>query len=152
LGRFHPAHKLIGAAGSIGAGAPTQLPCDTPTVLRDIQDHSLMAVAAVKFGSIDPSASNRHRINVSHPSKTCSWDCWCRGPKTWHMRGAGGPSPGQVWSAVASCGRLWPAAAGSSLAAAGFGQLRPSLAKLRCGAAGPSQLQPALHLWFGATL
>jgi hypothetical protein len=51
LGRFSPAHQLIGAAG------PTQLPCDAPTVLRDIQGHSLMAVAALKCGSIDPSAS-----------------------------------------------------------------------------------------------
>jgi hypothetical protein len=38
--------------------------------------------------------------------------------------------------ALAKCGRLWPAAAGSGLAAAGCGQLRPavvrpSLAKLR---------------------
>jgi hypothetical protein len=39
-------------------GGPTQLPCNAPTVLRDVQDHSLMAVVAVKCGSIDPSASN----------------------------------------------------------------------------------------------
>jgi hypothetical protein len=45
-------HQLIGAAD------PTQWPCDAPTVLRDVQDHSLMAVVAVKCGSIDPSASN----------------------------------------------------------------------------------------------
>jgi hypothetical protein len=77
-----------------------------------------MAVAAVKCGSIDPSASNlsllsnRYRINVSHPYKTCSWYCWCRGPKTWYMIGAGaprgavGPSLGQVWPALASHSRL----------------------------------------------
>jgi hypothetical protein len=50
---------LIGAAVPRGAAGPTQLPCDALTVLRDVQDHSLMAVVAVKCGSIDPSASNR---------------------------------------------------------------------------------------------
>jgi hypothetical protein len=49
---------LIGAAVRRGAAGPTQLPCDAPTVLRDVQDHSLMAVVVVKCGSIDPSASN----------------------------------------------------------------------------------------------
>jgi hypothetical protein len=52
--------------------------------------------------------------------------------------GAAGPSPGQVWPAVASCGQLWPATASSGLATAG------------CGAAGPSQVRPALHHCFGA--
>jgi hypothetical protein len=39
-----------------------------------------------------------------------------------------GPSPGQVWPTVASCGRLWP---GYGQLWPGCGQLRPSLAKLR---------------------
>jgi hypothetical protein len=52
LGSVCPTRKLIGAAG------PTQLLCDAPTVLKDVQDHSLMAVATVKCCSIDPSASN----------------------------------------------------------------------------------------------
>jgi hypothetical protein len=43
--RIHMIHRLIGAAD------PTQWPCDAPTVLRDIQDHSLMAVVVVKCGS-----------------------------------------------------------------------------------------------------
>jgi hypothetical protein len=51
-------------------------------------------------------------------------------------RGAAGPSPGQVWPAVASCVRLWPGCGRFWPAAAGSGQLRPavvrpSLAKLR---------------------
>jgi hypothetical protein len=58
LGSVSPGTQVIGAAGPIGAGAPTQFPCDAPTMLRDVQDHSLMAVVTVKCGSIDPSASN----------------------------------------------------------------------------------------------
>jgi hypothetical protein len=43
-------------------------------------------------------------------------------------RGAAGPSPGQVWPALARQDRLWPAAAGSGLAAADSGQLRAAVA------------------------
>jgi hypothetical protein len=48
-----------------------------PIVLRDIQDHFLMAVAEVKCGSIDPSASNLSLLikpaihQYIHPSKVC---------------------------------------------------------------------------------
>jgi hypothetical protein len=58
LGQFRLARKLIGAVSPIGAAGPIQLPCDAPTVLRNVQDHYLMAVAALKCGSINPSASN----------------------------------------------------------------------------------------------
>jgi hypothetical protein len=51
-------HWFIGAAVPRGAAGPALWPCDAPMVLMDIQDHSLMAVAAVKCGPIDPSASN----------------------------------------------------------------------------------------------
>jgi hypothetical protein len=97
--------------------------------------------------------SNRHGINVSRPSKTCPWDCWCRGPETWHLVGAGaprgtaGPSPGQVWPAVASCARPWPGCGRLWPAVGGRGAAEPG-----CGAAGPGQVRPALHNCFGAPL
>jgi hypothetical protein len=122
----------------MGAGAPTQLPCDARTVLRDVQHHYLMAVATVKCGSINPSASNLSLLiqptqnQHSRPSKTCSWDCWCRGHKTWHLVGAAGPSLGHVWPAVASCGRLWPSC----------GRLWPSCGRLWCGGAWQSCGRP----------
>jgi hypothetical protein len=50
---------LIGVAVNRGGAGATQLPSDTPTVLRDVQDHSLMAVLAVNCWSIVPSDSNR---------------------------------------------------------------------------------------------
>jgi hypothetical protein len=58
VGRFRPARQLIGAVGPRGAGAPPKSLCDALTVWTDVEDHSLMAVAAVKYGSIDPSVSN----------------------------------------------------------------------------------------------
>jgi hypothetical protein len=49
--------------------------------------------------------------------------------------------------ALAKCGRLWPAAAGSGLAAAGHGAAEPGCgaAGPGCGAAGPGQVRPTLH-------
>jgi hypothetical protein len=61
-------------------------------------------------------------------------------------RGAAGPSPGQVWPALASsgwlwpgCGRLWPAAAGYGAAEPGYAAVGPG-----CGAARPGQVRPDL--------
>jgi hypothetical protein len=149
LGQFHLARKLIGATSPIGAGAPTQLPCDAQTVLRDVQHHFLMAVATVKCGSINPSASNLSLLiqptqnQHSRPSKTCSWDCWCRGHKTWHLVGAAGPSLGHVWPAVASCSRLWPSC--DRLWCGGAWQ---SCGRTWPGAAGPTPLLWCTPLWF----
>jgi hypothetical protein len=53
-----------------GADGPTLLLCDAPTLLRDVQDHSLMAVVAVKCGSIDPSASN-HNLFIKPTIHQC---------------------------------------------------------------------------------
>jgi hypothetical protein len=63
-----------------------------------------------------------------------------------HMVGASAPvavdepSPGQVWLTLASCGRLWPAVAGSGAVEAWL-----------C-AVGAGQVRPTLHLCFGSAL
>jgi hypothetical protein len=58
LGSVSPGTQVDRCGRPYRCGAPTQLLWDAPTVLRDVQDHSLMAVVTVKCGSIDPSASN----------------------------------------------------------------------------------------------
>jgi hypothetical protein len=54
-----------------------------------------MTVVVVECGPIDPNVSNL--ILLSKPiihqcisSIQCVlWDCWCRGPETWHLVGVG---------------------------------------------------------------